>query len=155
MNMILAERICHARKRAGLTQADLAERLKIALPTLNKYEKGHRIPDAELLSRMADILNCDPGWLLSGVEIVAEEPVNYGLDSVSQRIMTGLTGLDEKSREDVLKFIEGQLLWLKSKQLQGTSTEALDVILEKTRDSTSKLLHSLGQKDSNDKKRAQ
>ncbi len=64
--MGLGERIKQARDRAGIKQGDLAGRLGIALPTLSKYENGHRIPDAELLAVMASILNCDPGWLLTG-----------------------------------------------------------------------------------------
>ncbi len=40
--------------------------LGITYPTLNRYERGHRTPDADLLNRMAKILECDPGWLLSG-----------------------------------------------------------------------------------------
>jgi len=66
MNKKLGGRITQARKRAGLTQEKLAKMLDIAYPTLNKYEKGHRIPDAELLSRMAKLLHCNPGWLLTG-----------------------------------------------------------------------------------------
>lgn len=66
MDSLLAERIKQARKKAGLTQVNLARKLGIAYPTLNKYERGHRIPDASLLNRMANILGCSPGWLLSG-----------------------------------------------------------------------------------------
>ncbi len=66
MLISLGKRIKQARNRAGLTQVELAGKLEIAYPTLNKYERGHRIPDASLLSRMAKLLGCDPGWLLSG-----------------------------------------------------------------------------------------
>jgi SOS-response transcriptional repressor LexA len=62
----LGDRIRIARKRAGLTQEKLAEKIGITYPTMNKYERGHRIPSAELLARIAKILGCDPGWLLSG-----------------------------------------------------------------------------------------
>ncbi|MBI4843446.1 MAG: helix-turn-helix domain-containing protein [Nitrospirae bacterium] len=55
-----------------LTQEKLAKQLGIAYPTLNKYENGHRIPDAELLSRISKILDCDPGWLLSGEDMNLE-----------------------------------------------------------------------------------
>ena len=69
----LGERIRDARKGAGLTQADLADKLDIALPTLSKYEKGHRSPDALLLSRMVKILECDPVWLLMGSQSTSEK----------------------------------------------------------------------------------
>lgn len=45
----------------------MAEYLEISVQSLNKYERGHRIPDAEILSRIANKLECkDPGWLLTG-----------------------------------------------------------------------------------------
>jgi len=66
MAKTLSERLKIARKRAGLTQVRLAEKLGITYPTVNRYERGHRIPDADLLARIAEILDCDPGWLLSG-----------------------------------------------------------------------------------------
>jgi transcriptional regulator with XRE-family HTH domain len=62
----LGERIRLARKKQKFTQANLAQLIEISEQTLNKYEKGHRIPKAEILNRMANILNCNPGWLLSG-----------------------------------------------------------------------------------------
>jgi SOS-response transcriptional repressor LexA len=69
MGKELGQRIKAARKGiAGLTQEKLAKKLGIAYPTLNKYENGHRTPDADLLAQMATILDCDPGWLLSGEE---------------------------------------------------------------------------------------
>ncbi len=62
----LSIRIKKARTSAGITQGELARMLGITYPTLNRYERGHRTPDAALLNRMAKILECDPGWLLSG-----------------------------------------------------------------------------------------
>lgn len=64
----LGERIKQARIKKGLTQEELARRLGISYPTLSKYENGHRIPDANLLSHLAKELDCDPGWLLIGDE---------------------------------------------------------------------------------------
>lgn len=74
MDKNLGSRIKEARKRAALTQEKLAKKLGIAYPTLNKYEKGHRTPDAELLGRMSRLLNCDPGWLLTGEDEGFREP---------------------------------------------------------------------------------
>ncbi len=62
----LGKRIKQARKKVGLTQMKLAKKIGVAYPTLNKYENGHRTPDSMLLANMADILDCDSGWLLSG-----------------------------------------------------------------------------------------
>lgn len=44
----------------------MAKRLGIATATLNKYERGHRVPDAATLASMVDTLGCDAAWLLVG-----------------------------------------------------------------------------------------
>lgn len=62
----LGERIKLVRKKAGITQGELARRLGIAYPTLNKYERGHRKPDSSILQKIVHALECDPGWLLTG-----------------------------------------------------------------------------------------
>ena len=66
MSVNLCDRIKLARVKTGLTQGELAKKLGITYPTLNKYERGHRAPNAVLLSRMAKFFGCDPGWLLTG-----------------------------------------------------------------------------------------
>lgn len=72
----IGDRIKTARKRVGITQGELAKRVGVSLQTLNKYEKGHRTPDARLLGMVAKELCCDPGWLLSGEDktYAAPEP---------------------------------------------------------------------------------
>ena len=62
----LSERIIYARKSKGFKQKELANILKISLPTMNHYESGKRAPNSELLSQIAKALSCDPGWLLTG-----------------------------------------------------------------------------------------
>jgi transcriptional regulator with XRE-family HTH domain len=66
MNSTIGRRMAHARKEAGITQANLARMLGIAISTLNKYERGHRTPDGRLLAKITETLHCDPAWLLTG-----------------------------------------------------------------------------------------
>lgn len=66
MTLILGERIKKARKKANLTQQELAKRINISYPTLNRYERGHVIPGADILAKIAKELACDPGQLLTG-----------------------------------------------------------------------------------------
>lgn len=70
----LGKRIALARKRAGLTQKDLAAELNIDAVTLNRYEKDHRVPDVPLFGRMVNLLKCDPEWLLFGFEPTHSKP---------------------------------------------------------------------------------
>jgi len=47
-----------ARERAGLTQAELAERACVARSVVTAYEKGHRSPGIALLSRLLAAADC-------------------------------------------------------------------------------------------------
>lgn len=65
------ERLTHARKEAGYTQKDLAKRLGVTEQTANKYERGVRTPDAQILIRWVELTQCDPTWLVTGHQITA------------------------------------------------------------------------------------
>ena len=47
------------RKELGLTQAQLAERLGVTAPEVNRQEKGLGYPDVTLLAPLARLLNTD------------------------------------------------------------------------------------------------
>jgi len=38
--------------------------------TINRYEKGHRTPDANFLKKIVAKYSCDPAWLLTGSDNV-------------------------------------------------------------------------------------
>lgn len=77
MDIKLNERLRLLRNDKDLTQKELADMIHITEQTLNKYEKGHRVPDADCLNRMVNALECDdPGWLLTGrksIQMTEEE----------------------------------------------------------------------------------
>ena len=50
--MVVSEQLKTARKRAGLTQAELARRAGTSQPTVAAYEAGRRIPRADTLDRL-------------------------------------------------------------------------------------------------------
>lgn len=54
------------RKRRGLSQAQLAERVGVEQPTVQRWEKGTRLPDLEKLEGLAKALGTTPGALLDG-----------------------------------------------------------------------------------------
>lgn len=55
--MTTGERIKEARKRAGMTQAQLSEQSGIAAISIHQYEAGKRQPQIERLLRVASVLN--------------------------------------------------------------------------------------------------
>lgn len=54
------------RKQKGFTQESLAIQLHVVRQTVSKWEKGLSVPDAEMLQRIAEVLEVDVGQLLGG-----------------------------------------------------------------------------------------
>lgn len=63
------------RKSKGYTQEELAIKLNVVRQTVSKWEKGLSVPDADVLSRIADVLDTDVSTLL-GEEIIEETDKN-------------------------------------------------------------------------------
>ena len=52
---MLQENIYTLRRKAGLSQEQLAERLEVTRQTISKWEGGHSVPDLEKLQAMAAV----------------------------------------------------------------------------------------------------
>lgn len=63
------EKIKLARKRAGLTQKELGEKLGITYQQIGQYENGKRQPKLETLNKIADALDADVWELYNGYEL--------------------------------------------------------------------------------------
>lgn len=61
---MLGDNIKNLRKHKGFTQEELAIKLHVVRQTVSKWEKGLSVPDAEMLQRLADILEVDVKQLL-------------------------------------------------------------------------------------------
>lgn len=63
--MNIAEVIRKYRKEAGLTQEEMANRLGVTTPAVNKWENGNSNPDIELLAPIARLLHISLDTLMS------------------------------------------------------------------------------------------
>ena len=54
------------RRNKGITQEELAARLNVVRQTISKWEKGQSVPDAEMLTRLAEIFEVPVSQLLGG-----------------------------------------------------------------------------------------
>jgi transcriptional regulator with XRE-family HTH domain len=68
----IASRLRSARKAAGLSQAQVAERLGVHRPTISEVEAGRRRVSAEELARLAEMYGAPVAWFTSGVHVEAE-----------------------------------------------------------------------------------
>ena len=61
----------------GLTQEELANRLKVSRSTIGMYESGAREPDYETLEAIADYFNVDIDYLLGRTDKTTLIPESY------------------------------------------------------------------------------
>ena len=54
------------RKRMGLTQADMADKLNVSPQAVSNWERGESLPDISLLPDLAGVLHCSVDAILSG-----------------------------------------------------------------------------------------
>jgi len=100
------------RNRRGLSQAQLAEMVGVEQPTIQRWEKGKRLPDLEKLEALAGALGVTPGSLLDGVAIVGIGPTLHVKGEVAAGVWRAAAEWPEgdwqtfTGREDVTAKIE-------------------------------------------------
>ena len=101
------------RKRKGLTQENVAEALNIVRQTASKWEKGISVPDADMLIRLAEILDVSVNELI-GSDVADEK--NEDMIAVElARVADQLASRNHRSKKTikcVLIFLIILLLFL-------------------------------------------
>ena len=64
--MSFAERILYCRKKAMLSQEELASELGVSRQAVSKWETGESIPDMNNLAALAEIFDVSLDWLIKG-----------------------------------------------------------------------------------------
>ena len=80
---MLGDNIKILRRNKGFTQEELAVKLNVVRQTVSKWEKGLSVPDAEMLQKIADILEVDMKQLL-GAEIEMEKNNNEIVEQLAK-----------------------------------------------------------------------
>lgn len=110
------------RRRAGLTQKDLAERLNISFQAVSKWETGESLPDTGLLLELSDILGVSVDKLLTGGAFITNErklmrleDVKIGFELIEDigrcfgekcTFYTAMIdGINEKMNMDILEYL--------------------------------------------------
>lgn len=60
---IISKNILSLRKKSGMTQADLADKLNYSDKAVSKWERGESLPDAEMLYNIATLFGVEIGYL--------------------------------------------------------------------------------------------
>ncbi len=64
--MTLGENLQFLRKRSGLTQEELAEKMEVSRQSVSKWESNSAYPEMDAILRLCDLFSCDMDTLLRG-----------------------------------------------------------------------------------------
>lgn len=73
-------------KEKGMTQEEMAARLGVSTPAVNKWEKGHSLPDVTFLAPIARLLGITTDELLSFRGELTEEEIDSYLQWMRQKL---------------------------------------------------------------------
>lgn len=77
------------RKKKGMTQEEIANRLGVTTPAVNKWENGNSYPDISLLAPLARLLEISTDTLLSYREELTEQEVVQVLGDLGKLMKDG------------------------------------------------------------------
>ena len=89
LRLISAANLIMLRTGKGLTQAELGAMINYSDKTVSKWERGEALPDAFVLTQLADIFGVTVDYLLTGHD-TEEIPAGLPLDDNSPRFSSGV-----------------------------------------------------------------
>jgi len=86
------------RKQKGFSQEALAERLHLVRQTISKWENGLSVPDAEMLIRLADVLDTTVATLLGGTVDIEDDVDRNTISKQLEQLNALLAEKNRRSR---------------------------------------------------------
>ena len=144
-SIAFSQRLCELRKKAGLTQDELADRVNVSVMTVRRWEWGKRIPRATEMQLLIEALNVTANELLNGSEeqdwelrllVKRGDPTSKGVIDLTGKTVTSTLELSDLAMgitlsasydlwEDDEKF-EGLIEQLRKKRATGLKTRRED-----------------------------
>ncbi len=97
--MTMGEVIRQNRKKKGLTQEEMAARLGVTAPAVNKWEKGNTLPDVALLKPIARLLGISTDELLSFEETLTDGEIEGFIRKLQEE-------LESRDFREVFAFVK-------------------------------------------------
>ena len=85
----LKPRLREIRKKNGLKQEQLADKMRVALKTVQNWEQGKALPPFEVVIKLCDILQCDADYLIGRIDCQTHD----------NQFIQDWTGLNEETIE--------------------------------------------------------
>ncbi len=122
INMVsVGDRIKNRRREMQLTQTDIFEMCGIRSGALSRIENGTSVPSVILFYRIAQVLECDMQWLLTGVSSNMKNPI---FSKNEEMLLAGFQKLSENDQEEIIAIINIKLQ--KTKKTNVKSSDLTD-----------------------------
>lgn len=120
--MTIGEKIKEARKSAGLTQEQIAEKLMVSRQAITKWESDKGIPDVDNLKAISSLLNVSIDYLLDN---------GQDMDTPVIREMIDLSKYEKNAKTQIVteKYPEAEIWALIAKQKLTKGEKVIDNIL--------------------------
>ena len=97
VRMAFKDRLIRARRNAGLTQAQIAERLGVSDKAVSGWERGMSPPRFQRLSALANILGTTTGYLMDD---------EAGLSDIDRQLRARLAGMKLEQKKRALRLLD-------------------------------------------------
>ena len=140
IEQMVAKDIRLFRKRAGLTQRQLAERVGVVAGTIQQYELGKRMPSIKRMERISAVLGMEPAPALSLNTLrdeIYQDAVAHGLwEGAELAVAVECAQRGSEWKEDLLRSACAQKIWDEAVELDEAwksrehySEELADVVI--------------------------
>lgn len=99
-----ADRLKDLRKKKSLSQAELSEAIGVHFTQLSRYERGETKPNAQAMSKLAQVLETTTDFLMNGTS--DETAVSAGLDKEIIARFKQVQELDKEDKKTVLSLFD-------------------------------------------------
>lgn len=83
--MILADKIIYLRKKSGMSQEELADKIGVSRQAVSKWESMQSIPDLDKILKMSKLFNVSTDFLLKD-EIEMEEAREESVEASDKKL---------------------------------------------------------------------
>lgn len=140
MGMLFANTLKKLRTEKGLSQRELSEQIYVTRTAITKWENGNRLPDAVMISRLAEVLGVDVNTLLFAASESDECPniimvddnaviLNGGLQIIAQVLSNAsVTGFTKSS--EAVEYAKANPVALAFLDIEMGTVSGLDVCRE-------------------------
>ena len=122
----IGKRIKERRKELRLTQLDIKEKTGISSGNMSDIERGNRLPAANTLLQLSEVLQCSIDYLLRGKSSISENPTTSpptDLAPQEQDMLKLFRNISKDDQEELLML--AKMKYLRMQKAADSHTDAV------------------------------